>query len=334
MSLDVLAAMGREHLKSVCGHASCGAVCNLHGGDSNNDGDDDAQIDPEVMTAIQQFLEEMQSEILAMMKKGGFTKQKFTGRRDQGRAATPPRSRADLRCVNCGKKGHDKTQCRAPKKDMKERPCFKCNQVGHLQKDCPMNGKDARVVEPQAQRDDRSFFMGMVGMDDDGYQTVRGRRRPELKGTTMGELIDKAFKAKEEFDNKKVQYKMELANAFKELDEHVQDPIGSGTGSVPPADEPAARSELLQDATRQTGLAKPSEAPWEPIDACEWQSLTASSCTTRRSPSSGTGSSSLSGGTTHETGASSDAAPPRLHPSPFTQHHTSIESREATGQIL
>ena len=51
-------------------------------------------------------------------------------------AEPPPRSEADLSCINCGKKGHRAKDCRGPPKSREERPCFKCQKTGHIARDC------------------------------------------------------------------------------------------------------------------------------------------------------------------------------------------------------
>ena len=53
-----------------------------------------------------------------------------------------------LRCTNCGRRGHDGASCRQPKKDFKERPCYTCGKPGHLAVNCP--DKPAGSVEEPA----------------------------------------------------------------------------------------------------------------------------------------------------------------------------------------
>ena len=99
--------------------------------------------------------DERAEEIMAFMKKrasGRFVpKQKLRpgGRRPRDRREAPPRGVEEVRCQNCGKKGHDKTQCRERRVALTERPCWNCNEVGHVKAKCPLltKGKPAHAVE-------------------------------------------------------------------------------------------------------------------------------------------------------------------------------------------
>jgi hypothetical protein len=89
-------------------------------------------------------------EILAVISKRGFrppTRGQGGQRRrgpPQTGAAPPPRSRNDIVCINCGRKGHSWGECRQDKKDKSDRPCFECGGTGHIAKDCPK--KKARLA--------------------------------------------------------------------------------------------------------------------------------------------------------------------------------------------
>ena len=94
------------------------------------------------------FNEADSAEILAFMRAKGIQKpgaRRFpprTGQQGQQgfraeRGQPPPRSKADMSCVNCGAKGHMGSECRKPKVEFGKRPCFICNKSGHLARNCP-----------------------------------------------------------------------------------------------------------------------------------------------------------------------------------------------------
>ena len=57
----------------------------------------------------------------------------------------PPRSRADMTCVNCNRKGHSASECRQPRVVKKGRKCFLCNKPGHEVKNCSNKGQSQPV---------------------------------------------------------------------------------------------------------------------------------------------------------------------------------------------
>ncbi len=58
-----------------------------------------------------------------------------------------------LRCVNCGRSGHDKDSCRQKKLDRTKRPCFECGEPGHLAANCPKKATSAHTVEEEGDED-------------------------------------------------------------------------------------------------------------------------------------------------------------------------------------
>ena len=104
-----------------------------------------------------------QVEILAFMKQSGFrppTRGQGGPRRFVPRAgapartgpaarfgAPPPRSRTDITCINCNRKGHTASECRQPKVEVKDRKCFLCDRVGHLARDCPTKKAPLKAIE-------------------------------------------------------------------------------------------------------------------------------------------------------------------------------------------
>ena len=87
---------------------------------------------------------EQRIEVLAFMRARGYAPAgrgargrfipKLGGRGQQLREAPremPPRSRADMTCVNCNRKGHSTSECRQPQVEKKDRKCFLCDTPGH-----------------------------------------------------------------------------------------------------------------------------------------------------------------------------------------------------------
>ena len=67
-------------------------------------------------------------------RKGGWRKGEKGGARKGGEP--PPRNRADLRCINCGGKGHTWRDCKEAEVPREKRPCVNCGKPGHLSRDC------------------------------------------------------------------------------------------------------------------------------------------------------------------------------------------------------
>ena len=107
-----------------------------------------------------------QVEIFAFMKARGYTPagrgasgrfQRSPGNRGQRagpsqgqRVQPPPRGRADMSCINCGRKGHSAQECREEKKEKGEIPCFTCGKTGHEARNCPNKTaarKEVRAIE-------------------------------------------------------------------------------------------------------------------------------------------------------------------------------------------
>ena len=72
-------------------------------------------------------------------RKGGFRK---GGGDRRGGGAPPPRGRDDLRCINCGGKGHTFRDCREKELPRDQRPCLNCGKPVHISRDC----KQARAA--------------------------------------------------------------------------------------------------------------------------------------------------------------------------------------------
>ena len=118
---------------------------------------------------------EEQVEILAFMKQSGFrppTRGQGGPRRFVPRAgapartgpaarpgAPPPRSRTDITCINCNRKGHTASECRQPKVEVKDRKCFLCDKVGPLARDCPTKKAPLKAIEDAGARQRPAVMM-------------------------------------------------------------------------------------------------------------------------------------------------------------------------------
>ena len=60
-----------------------------------------------------------------------------------------------MRCVNCGRKGHEAKDCRQKQNEKKDRPCFECGGIGHEARNCPQ--KRAKQQQQGPKRDVRAL---------------------------------------------------------------------------------------------------------------------------------------------------------------------------------
>ena len=120
--------------------------------------DEDAEADLLRRLAETELVEE-RVEILALMAKRGFRPptrgqggpRKPPAARFGNAAAAPPRSRDDIVCVNCGRKGHGVGECRQAVVDKKDRPCFDCGENGHISRNChKKRSKPIEAIEDAA----------------------------------------------------------------------------------------------------------------------------------------------------------------------------------------
>ena len=84
----------------------------------------------------------------------------------------PPRCRADMTCVNCGRKGHAASECREGRKEKSERPCFTCNKPGHLAREKPVDAEGYSLVTkgPKSQ----PSHLGDLIRQSAGHQVSQG----------------------------------------------------------------------------------------------------------------------------------------------------------------
>ncbi len=98
----------------------------------------------------------------------------FSRRRDEPRkpgGAREPGSKA--RCTNCGKTGHTRQECRAPKLDSSKRPCFTCGEPGHMAKDCPKKTEDAKAIEAEGDEEEPACML-IQSDEEETWEPVRG----------------------------------------------------------------------------------------------------------------------------------------------------------------
>ena len=75
-----------------------------------------------------------------------------TGDRKPEDRKPPVDKNGDVRCANCGAKGHTKDVCRKAVVKLADRPCFICNKTGHIAARCPMRSDaNAKLVENDAE---------------------------------------------------------------------------------------------------------------------------------------------------------------------------------------
>ena len=139
---------------------------------------------------------------------------RFKQRLRPTRTATPPRDARDLRCGNCGEKGHDSRSCTKPKNEMNDRACLKRGKPGHRASQC-RSSTVAAVKQPKSQD---AVAMCVV----DGGFVERQPKRPRIPtptGTTMGEIPAIALK--------KIKPKAEtnIGNKFKLIVEEHEAPV-------------------------------------------------------------------------------------------------------------
>ena len=103
-----------------------------------------------------------------------------------GNPPGPPRPR---KCPNCGET-HPELKCPKPAVAPADRKCFFCNKKGHIGRNCP-DKKTApgglRAIE-DAQPEARPMF---CLADEGDFQVVRRGKRPQPRGATIGDFIDK-----------------------------------------------------------------------------------------------------------------------------------------------
>ena len=154
-------------------------------------------------------------DILAMARKGGFRPGGQGGRRE------------DVRCYNCGARGHTANQCKEPPRPKDKQPCFECGGFGHIARECPFkkdrNNGGGRQGPPgrktinnvnAGERREPDFF-GCVSYkchgckdreEDDGFQAITRRGRTTPAKATLAEFIrptsiSHAFKALRDDDD-------------------------------------------------------------------------------------------------------------------------------------
>ena len=103
------------------------------------------------------------------------------------RRSTPPRGAQDVRCGNCGEKGHTAQQCSKPRVPMKERKCHTCGKTGHVARNCP--AAKANVAEAAGFKPFVGEPRALMIVDDEGFQQVPTRHERVPRPPTLGDFV-------------------------------------------------------------------------------------------------------------------------------------------------
>ena len=93
----------------------------------------------------------------------------------------PPRSRTDITCINCNRKGHTASECKQPRVEVNDRKCFLCDKPGHVARDCKERKAPLKAIEDAGSRQRPAVMM---------VQLAPPRPRPQ--DGNLGDHIRKA----------------------------------------------------------------------------------------------------------------------------------------------
>ena len=167
--------------------------------DGDEDGDGLSVLTAEQLAQVPELPSEQQASVLAMMRQNfrPRAKAKAKAKARGGRVATPPRTGATARpvkCANCNREGHTAKECRQPRVADELRFCFNCLKPGHRASDYPEaqkkgNGK-AKLVEAPANGVAAGPRLLMIGIDEEGFETVTRRRSERVPGKfTLADML-------------------------------------------------------------------------------------------------------------------------------------------------
>ena len=167
-------------------------------------------------------------ELLAMIN-GKFGRRRFQDRRANANGSGNE-ARGKRKCPNCGKE-HAALKCPEPPVPKEKRLCFGCLKPGHSVRDCPEKKSGIKAIE-DGKADFPFFGLGLV--DDEGFKTVKWKRRPAPRAATLGDFLRNSF------------------NCLMEPEDQCQAPSRSATASPSPSISKVAEkiSRSVESGTR------------------------------------------------------------------------------------
>ena len=163
--------------------------------------------------------EEEEPEYMSREELIAFVRRNGTGRAPRGdrkaasgggsggrRPDTPPRGQKDLRCGNCGEKGHVSAECSKPRLSASQRKCFSCGEAGHISSKCTKGGTGKAIAAVDAKpgvapRDNGHVQFCIVG--EEHLPTARGQPfKPERRPITLADFMTPPQKSPFEHTNR------------------------------------------------------------------------------------------------------------------------------------
>ena len=162
----------------------------------------DPDADPELIEELHALPEMPREQLFAYVRKfyqrkaakpaadGPRTERQSPGPPRAPPREAPPRDARDVRCGNCGEKGHTSRDCKKPHVDMKDRGCFLCGKTGHQARNCPeKNGHVKSLDQPKEPEGDT--FLGCLSIAT-GFTPVHHRKNGTIAAARRQAAFDAA----------------------------------------------------------------------------------------------------------------------------------------------